>query len=172
MKSKAFTRNNGSRRHFIGGSDARIIMSPDEAALIRLWKEKRGEAEPEDLQLGVAHQGAQLGLVARFSDRPRRFRCLWFAQTHSVSGEKIDAGASENTFDHRQRILISRIAADLDVADGVSVKSSRPREVSDRPVQSGARHPHLCTCHRHLDVPLSHVPMSHLSISANKRGPQ
>src|SRR5208283_2386810 len=48
------------RRQFIGGSDARIIMSPDEAALIQLWKEKRGEAEPEDLsnnlvvQLGVA----------------------------------------------------------------------------------------------------------------------
>ena len=39
-----------NRRFFIGGSDARIIMSPDEAALIRLWKEKRGEAEPEDLQ--------------------------------------------------------------------------------------------------------------------------
>jgi predicted phage-related endonuclease len=49
-----------NRRQFIGGSDARIIMSPDESALIRLWKEKRGEAEPEDLsgnlvvQLGVA----------------------------------------------------------------------------------------------------------------------
>ena len=48
------------RRLFIGGSDARIIMSPDEAALIRLWKEKRGEVEPMDLsdnlvvQLGVA----------------------------------------------------------------------------------------------------------------------
>ena len=48
------------RRQFIGGSDARIIMSPDEAALIQLWKEKRGEVEPEDLsgnlavQLGVA----------------------------------------------------------------------------------------------------------------------
>src|SRR3984893_6912755 len=37
------------RRAFIGGSDARIIMSGDEAALIRLWREKRGEAEPEDL---------------------------------------------------------------------------------------------------------------------------
>ena len=37
------------RRLFIGGSDARIIMSPDEAALIRLWREKRGEAEPMDL---------------------------------------------------------------------------------------------------------------------------
>jgi predicted phage-related endonuclease len=48
------------RRSFIGGSDARIIMGSDEAALIRLWREKRGEAEPPDLsgnlivQLGVA----------------------------------------------------------------------------------------------------------------------
>ena len=48
------------RRSFIGGSDARIIMGNDEAALVRLWREKRGEAEPEDLsgnlivQLGVA----------------------------------------------------------------------------------------------------------------------
>jgi hypothetical protein len=53
-------KNNRARRHFIGGSDARVIMSADEAALIRLWKEKRGEAEPGDLsgnlivQLGVA----------------------------------------------------------------------------------------------------------------------
>src|SRR5829696_6457732 len=37
------------RRKFIGGSDARIIMGQDEAALLRLWREKRGEAEPEDL---------------------------------------------------------------------------------------------------------------------------
>ena len=37
------------RRYFIGGSDARIIMGEDEAALIRLWREKRGEVEPEDL---------------------------------------------------------------------------------------------------------------------------
>jgi predicted phage-related endonuclease len=48
------------RRYFIGGSDARIIMGDDEAALLRLWQEKRGEIEPEDLsgnlivQLGVA----------------------------------------------------------------------------------------------------------------------
>jgi predicted phage-related endonuclease len=48
------------RSTFIGGSDARIIMGPDEAALIQLWREKRGEAEPEDLsgnlvvQLGAA----------------------------------------------------------------------------------------------------------------------
>jgi predicted phage-related endonuclease len=48
------------RRAFIGGSDARIIMGSDEQALVRLWREKRGEAELEDLssnlivQLGVA----------------------------------------------------------------------------------------------------------------------
>jgi predicted phage-related endonuclease len=51
------------RRTFIGGSDARIIMGGDEAALVRLWREKRGEAEPEDLsrnlivQLGAATEG-------------------------------------------------------------------------------------------------------------------
>jgi predicted phage-related endonuclease len=51
------------RRHFIGGSDARIIMGADEAALVRLWREKRGEVGPEDLsgnlivQLGVATEG-------------------------------------------------------------------------------------------------------------------
>src|SRR4051812_24740412 len=37
------------RRTFIGGSDARVIMGEDEGALLRLWREKRGEAEPEDL---------------------------------------------------------------------------------------------------------------------------
>ena len=41
--------NSGDRRAFIGGSDARIIMGDDEAALLRLWREKRGEVEPEDL---------------------------------------------------------------------------------------------------------------------------
>ena len=35
------------RRSFIGGSDARIVMGADEAALLRLWLEKRGEIEPE-----------------------------------------------------------------------------------------------------------------------------
>ena len=52
--------NTVQRRYFIGGSDARIIMGDDEAALIRLWREKRSEIEPENLsgnllvQLGLA----------------------------------------------------------------------------------------------------------------------
>ena len=52
--------NTPDRRTFIGGSDARIIMGSDEAALIRLWQEKRGEVGQKDLsdnlivQLGKA----------------------------------------------------------------------------------------------------------------------
>src|ERR1700757_4538928 len=49
MKSDLGTKPYESRRCFIGGSDGRIIMGSDEAALVRLWREKRGEAEPEDL---------------------------------------------------------------------------------------------------------------------------
>jgi predicted phage-related endonuclease len=53
-------RRSVDRRYFIGGSDAWVIMGSDETALLRLWREKRGEAEPEDLsgnlivQLGLA----------------------------------------------------------------------------------------------------------------------
>jgi hypothetical protein len=48
------------RRYFIGGSDARTIMGNDEAALLRLWREKRGEVEPEDLSGNLI---VQLGVV-------------------------------------------------------------------------------------------------------------
>jgi predicted phage-related endonuclease len=49
-----------NRRSFIGGSDARIVMGDDEAALFRLWREKRGEVEPEDLSGNLI---VQLGVV-------------------------------------------------------------------------------------------------------------
>jgi predicted phage-related endonuclease len=60
LDNSVTARNPTGRRSFIGGSDARIIMGDDEAALLRLWREKRGEVEPEDLsdnlivQLGTA----------------------------------------------------------------------------------------------------------------------
>ena len=54
------------RRYFIGGSDARVIMGDDEAALLRLWREKRGEAEPEDLSANLL---VQLGLVTEDLNR-------------------------------------------------------------------------------------------------------
>ena len=54
------------RRSFIGGSDARIIMGDDEVALLRLWREKRGEAEPEDLSGNLI---VQLGSVTEELNR-------------------------------------------------------------------------------------------------------
>src|SRR5215212_1358629 len=60
LNSSQLRHNRPDRRSFIGGSDARIIMGDDEQALLRLWREKRGEIEPEDLsgnlivQLGTA----------------------------------------------------------------------------------------------------------------------
>jgi predicted phage-related endonuclease len=83
------------RRRVIGGSDARIIGGNDEAALLRLWREKRGEAEPEDLsgnlivQLGLATEDlnrrwyeANTGQV--LTDIQRRIRhpgLRWMAAT-------------------------------------------------------------------------------------------
>ena len=58
--------NNPERRYFIGGSDARIIMGEDEEALLRLWREKRGEVEPEDLSGNLI---VQLGVVTEDLNR-------------------------------------------------------------------------------------------------------
>src|SRR5262252_7348432 len=83
------------RRYFIGGSDARIIMGDDEPALLRLWREKRGEVEPEDLsgnlivQLGIATEDlnrrwyqANSGLVLTDVQRQIRHPALrWMAAT-------------------------------------------------------------------------------------------
>jgi len=83
------------RQHFIGGSDARTIMGNDEAALLRLWREKRGEAQPEDfssnliVQLGLATERlnrkwyeAQTGRVITDVQQWRRHPTLrWMAAT-------------------------------------------------------------------------------------------
>jgi predicted phage-related endonuclease len=61
-----------NRRSFIGGSDARIIMGGDEAALLRLWGEKRGEADPEDLSGNLI---VQLGRATEHLNRQ------WFGRT-------------------------------------------------------------------------------------------
>jgi predicted phage-related endonuclease len=69
--------SHADRRSFIGGSDARIIMGADEAALIRLWQEKRGEAEPEDLSCNLI---VQLGVVTEPLNR------LWYER---ITGQGI-----------------------------------------------------------------------------------
>lgn len=71
------------RKGALGGSDANIVMSGDEKKLLRLWREKRGEAEPEDLSdilavqmgsftepLNVAWFEKNTGLAVECADLP------------------------------------------------------------------------------------------------------
>jgi predicted phage-related endonuclease len=105
MRSDVWTNPYKSRRSFVGGSDARIIMGSDEAALVRLWREKRGEAEPEDLsgnlivQLGAATEELNRSWYLRntgrrVTDVQRRVRhsaISWMVAT--LDGIVEDAGA-------------------------------------------------------------------------------
>ena len=77
MKTQVWTKPYEDRRSFIGGSDARIIMGTEEAALLRLWKEKRGEAEPEDLSDNLI---VQLGLVTEPLNRN------WYERNYGARG--------------------------------------------------------------------------------------
>jgi predicted phage-related endonuclease len=93
------------RRGFVGGSDARIIMGNDEVALVRLWREKRGEAEPEDLsdnlivQLGSATEELnrswyERNTARRVRDVQRRVKhsaIPWMAATLDGIVEGIEA---------------------------------------------------------------------------------
>jgi predicted phage-related endonuclease len=105
MMTRSSNKASADRRLFIGGSDARIIMSADEAALIRLWREKRGEAEPDDLsdnlvvQLGVATEalnrtwyerntGRAVTDVQRWARHPVH---RWMAATLDGLVEDVDA---------------------------------------------------------------------------------
>lgn len=62
----AFTKSKVNRRSFIGGSDARIVMGDDPNKLLRLWREKRGEIEPQDLSGELV---VQLGCITENLNR-------------------------------------------------------------------------------------------------------
>ena len=97
-----------------------------------------------------------------------------FMKPHAIPWQKLYARFSEHTFDQGNRLLVSRVATDLDIRDRVSMKTCRLSQVPNRPIQRSTRHPDLCTCHRHEAVPLSHVTRSQLMItmSPNQRGIQ
>src|SRR6202051_3069622 len=85
------------RRSFIGGSDARIIMGSDEANLLRLWREKRGEVGPENLADNLI---VQLGSVTEELNR------RWF--------EKNSGHVVRDVQRHIKHPVIGWMAATLD----------------------------------------------------------
>jgi hypothetical protein len=87
----------GNRRTFIGGSDARIIMGNDETALIRLWREKRGEIESENLSGNLV---VQLGLATEELNR------IWY--------ERNTGRAIKDVQRHIKHSAIPWMAATLD----------------------------------------------------------
>ena len=92
-----------TRTSFIGGSDARILMGSDEAALIRLWQEKRGEAQPENLSANLL---VQLGSATEDLNRS------WYERQ---SGQRV-----RDVQRHVRHGLIPWMAATLDgVVDGL-----------------------------------------------------
>src|SRR2546421_5418790 len=97
MKSQLWRKCYEVRRSFIGGSDARIIMGNDEAALIHLWREKRGEAEPEDLSSNLI---VQLGSATEELNR------AWYERN---TGRRVIAAQR-----HVKHAIIPYMAATLD----------------------------------------------------------
>src|SRR4051794_27987805 len=59
------------RMSYVGGSDARTILGTDKNALVRLWREKRGEVEPEDLSGN---------LLVQFGCATEELNRRWFEQ--------------------------------------------------------------------------------------------
>jgi len=107
-----------SRRYFIGGSDARIIMGDDEDALIRLWREKRGEIEPEDLSENLI---VQLGLATE--DLNRR----WYeANTEQVITD-IQKQVRHPALKWMVATLDGRVPDDAKQATGHGVRAKRSK---------------------------------------------
>ena len=169
--------------HFIGGSDARMIISLDEAALIRLWTGGPSGAHAAKSPTQALLLRPIRGKSSRASHKQRQTTTKLptlmsgirrLLKAYAVLWQKLYARFSEHTFDQGNRVLVSRVATDLDIRDRISMKTGRLGQVPNRPIQRSTRHPNLCACHGHETVLLSHVTRSHLMItmSPNQRGIQ
>lgn len=112
------------RRSFVGGSDANIILCGDADRVTRLWREKRGEIEAEDLSDCLA---VMLGCWTEAFNRQ------WFMR---LSGSRVtDVGRSVQCPVHewRRSTLDGRIEADGAVWEAKHTSAfSKAEEVLER----------------------------------------
>ena len=196
MKSQWLTRKCGQGANFFDGSDARIVVSSNEGGLIRLSHEQNFQRKswrslylttgnPARTRADAAKSSTAQALLlrpirgksSRTSHKQRQTAAKLptlmsdirrLLKAYAILWQKLYARFSEHTFDQGNRVLVSRVAAHLDIRDRVSMKTGRLSQVPNRQIERSTRHPDLCTCHRHGTVPMSHVTTSHL-ISLRRR---
>ena len=159
-----------ARRQFLGGSDARIITSADEAPVMR---RPRHEQNIQCLDIITGNPVRTCALVAKSSTaQTPRLRLIGrpdsrsgyrrqqtaenfttvitairrFRRVYAVLWRKLYARFSEHTFDQGNRVLVSRVATHLDILDRISMKTGRLSQVTNRQIERSTGHPNLCAC--------------------------
>jgi hypothetical protein len=143
------------RCHFVGGSDARVIISLDEAAGIRRLRtgdhSRVPAAKSSTAQALLLRSIWGKHLRARHKQRQTAAKLTTFMtgirsfiKAHAILWQKLYARFSGRTFDQGNRVLVLRVATDLDILERVSMKDGRLSQVPNRQIQHSTRHANLC----------------------------
>jgi hypothetical protein len=133
---------NPNRCRFIGGSDARIIMSRDEAVRIQLWTDDHSRVPAAKSPTAQAQFLRPIrGKYSRASHKQRQAAAKSttfmtgiraFMKACAILWQKLYARFSGHRFNQGNRALSSRVATPLDVPDCVSMKTGRLGQVPNR----------------------------------------
>jgi hypothetical protein len=169
--------------HFLGGSDARVIISLDEAAGIqrlRTGDHSRAHAAKSPTAQALLLRPLRGKHSRATTQRQRQTAAILptfmsgirsFMKAYAILRQKLYARFSEHTFDQGNRVLGSRVAAHLDIRDRVSMQTGRLSQVPNRPIQRSTRHPDLCICHNYVFVTCDKVTAM-ITLSPNQWGIQ
>ena len=152
-----------SRCRFLGGSDTRIIMDFDEAALIRLSHRQNVQMKSQrsfgvitgDPRRTRAHAAKSStahaprlrpvrGKYSRASNRQRRTApklttfvtgVRRFMKAYTILWQKLRARFSEHALEQGNRVPVSRVATHLVIRDPVSMQTGRLSQVPNRPIE-------------------------------------
>jgi hypothetical protein len=139
---------------FIGGSDARIIINLDEAALIgqRTGDPSRAHTAKSPTAPALLLRPIR-GKYSRASHKQRQTAATLptlmsgirrLLKAYAILWQKLYARFSERTFHQGNRVLVSRVATHLDIRDRVSMNAGRLSQVPNRQIERNTRHPNLC----------------------------
>jgi hypothetical protein len=156
-----------ARRQFLGGSDARIITSADEALVMRRLRHEQNiqclgitTGNPLRTRAHVAKsataQTPRLRLIGRPASRSGHRRrqtaekftifitaIRRFIKAYAILWRKLHAHFSEYAVDQVNRVLVSRIAT-VHILECISMKAGRLSQVPNRQIEPSMRHANLC----------------------------